>query len=83
MLFIVLLQHIVLKMGNKQSDNMSEDVLADRIDNIAGGAEQTKETIIKQEITKYKLMTCLNLIKELMMLKSHSPAPFQLLLYLI
>jgi DNA replicative helicase MCM subunit Mcm2 (Cdc46/Mcm family) len=30
-------------------NNMSEDVLRERINNIAGKAEQTKETIIKQE----------------------------------
>ena len=45
----------VKKWAVSKVDNMSEDVLADRISNIAGGAEQTKETIIKQEITKYHL----------------------------
>ena len=45
----------VKKWATSKVDNMSEDVLADRIDNIAGGAEKTKETIIKQEITKYNL----------------------------
>jgi len=45
----------VKKWATSKVENMSEDVLADRISNIAGGAEQTKETIIKQEITKYHL----------------------------
>jgi predicted DNA-binding protein len=34
---------------------MPQDELDQRIEDIAGGAEQTKETIIKQEITKYHL----------------------------
>jgi len=45
----------VKKWATSKVDSMSEDVLADRIDNIAGGAEQTKDTIIKQEMTKYYL----------------------------
>ena len=35
-------------------NNMPQDQLDQRIEDIAGGAEQTKETIIKQEITKYQ-----------------------------
>ena len=45
----------IKKWATSKVDNMSEDVLAERIGNIVGGAEQTKETIIKQEITKYNL----------------------------
>ena len=45
----------VKKWATSKVNNMSKDVLDDRIDNIAGGADQTKETIIKQEITKYHL----------------------------
>ena len=45
----------VKKWATSKVDNMSDDTLAERISNIAGGAEQTKETIIKQEMTKYYL----------------------------
>ena len=45
----------VNKWATSKVDNMSEDTLRERISNIAGGAEQTKGTIIKQEITKYHL----------------------------
>jgi len=37
-------------------NNMSEGMLQDRIDNIAPGAEESKHTIIKQEITKINLV---------------------------
>jgi DNA replicative helicase MCM subunit Mcm2 (Cdc46/Mcm family) len=37
-------------------NNMSEGMLQDRIDNIAHGAEESKHTIIKQEITKINLV---------------------------
>ena len=46
---------IIKKWATSKVDNMSDDTLAERISNIAGGAEQTKETIIKQEMTKYYL----------------------------
>jgi len=45
----------IKKWATSKVDNMSDDTLAERISNIAGGAEQTKETIIKQEMTKYYL----------------------------
>lgn len=45
----------VKKWATSKVDSMSDDTLAERISNIAGGAEQTKETIIKQEMTKYYL----------------------------
>ena len=45
----------IKKWATDKVDNMSDDTLEERISNIAGGAEQTKETIIKQEMTKYYL----------------------------
>ena len=43
------------KWATIKVNNMSQDELDQRIEDIAGGAEQSKATIIKQEITKYHL----------------------------
>ena len=43
------------KWATIKVNNMPQEELDQRISDIAGGAEQTKETIIKQEITKYHL----------------------------
>ncbi len=45
----------IKKWATIKVNNMAQDELDQRIEDIAGGAEQTKETIIKQEITKYHL----------------------------
>ena len=45
----------IKRWATSKVDNMAPDELDKRIDDIAVGAEQTKETIIKQEITKYHL----------------------------
>ena len=45
----------VKRWATSKVNNMAPDELDERIENIAGGAERTKETIIKQEITKYYL----------------------------
>ena len=43
----------IKKWATIKVNNMPQDQLDQRIEDIAGGAEQTKETIIEQEITKY------------------------------
>ena len=43
------------KWATIKVNNMSQDELDQRLEDIAGGAEQSKATIIKQEITKYHL----------------------------
>jgi len=43
------------KWATIKVNNMSQDELAQRLEDIAGGVEQSKATIIKQEITKYHL----------------------------
>ena len=45
----------IKKWATIKVNNMSPEELEQRIENIAGGAEQSKSTIIKQEITKYHL----------------------------
>ena len=45
----------IRKWATIKVNNMSQDELEQRIEDIAGGAEQSKATIIKQEITKYHL----------------------------
>ena len=45
----------IKKWATIKVNNMTQEELDQRIEDIAGGAEQTKETIIKQEITKYHL----------------------------
>ena len=45
----------IKRWATSKVNNMAPDELDKRIDDIAVGAEQTKETIIKQEITKYHL----------------------------
>ena len=44
----------IKKWATIKVNNMTQEELDQRIEDIAGGAEQTKETIIKQEITKYQ-----------------------------
>ena len=43
------------KWATIKVNNMPQDELDQRLEDIAGGAEQSKATIIKQEITKYHL----------------------------
>lgn len=45
----------IKKWATIKVNNMSPEELEQRIENIARGAEQSKSTIIKQEITKYHL----------------------------